>query len=112
MTKQKKSSMKPVVIDGGLTVGRAAELGQLLRDASGDKNMTSLDLGRVSEIDAAGIQLLCSLHRTAIAKGGTVELVAPLDGAAASAAESAGAPCLMETPEFEKDCLLRKEIRT
>ena len=49
-----------------------------------------LDTGGLEAVDAAGLQLLIALRRSAVAKGKAVRLAAPPDGAALVALVAAG----------------------
>jgi anti-anti-sigma regulatory factor len=53
-------------LEGSLTIGRAVELKELLRDALRNGNEIILDLGSATEVDLSFLQLLCSAHRTAL----------------------------------------------
>ena len=52
-------------ISGAMTISCAAELLQALTQAFAAARTIHCDLSEVTEIDAAGLQLLCSSHRTA-----------------------------------------------
>jgi ABC-type transporter Mla MlaB component len=56
-------------INGAMTVAYAAELLPALAEAFAAAPIIHFDLSRVDEIDAAGLQLLCSSHRTAMKEG-------------------------------------------
>jgi anti-anti-sigma factor len=61
-----------LVIQGELTIFRAAELKPLLLD---DPALAEVDLSQVTEIDTAGIQLLMMAKKQAQARGHDVHLV-------------------------------------
>jgi ABC-type transporter Mla MlaB component len=56
-------------ISGAMTIAHAAELLLALTQAFAAAPTIHCDLSEVKEIDAAGIQLLCSSHRTAVKEG-------------------------------------------
>jgi anti-anti-sigma factor len=62
------------VLEGELTIQRANELKSLLLAKLPAGNLIDLDLKRVSAIDIAGIQLLCSAHRTVKNAGGNIRI--------------------------------------
>jgi len=55
-----------------LTLGHVAETGEVLRKALQSHEPIELDGSEMTEIDIAGLQLLCSLHRGAVAQGTAV----------------------------------------
>ena len=57
------------VISGPLTVDRIDELRLLLQQAFARGKPVRLSLAAVTEIDIAGLQLICSAHRTAVMNG-------------------------------------------
>ncbi|HEY8924687.1 MAG TPA: STAS domain-containing protein [Polyangia bacterium] len=69
-----------LAIDGDMTIYRALELKELLlgalRDAGAARAELRIDLGRVSEIDSAGIQLLMLVKHLAAGHGQAVRLTA------------------------------------
>ncbi len=56
-------------ITGGMTISHAAEQLAELMEAFATARTIHCDLSGVTEIDAAGLQLLCSSHRTAGKEG-------------------------------------------
>lgn len=58
-----------LTICGAMTVNYAAELLPELLEAFAVASIIHLDLSGVDEIDAAGMQLLCSSHLTALNEG-------------------------------------------
>ncbi|MCP4352692.1 MAG: STAS domain-containing protein [Desulfobacterales bacterium] len=64
-TKDEQAILK---IDGKITVSEAGFLRDILIECFDGYNGLTLDLQEVDECDAAGIQLICSVHKTAIAK--------------------------------------------
>jgi len=79
-----------LVIEGDMTIYRALELKELLlgalRAAGGAKAELRIDLGRVSEIDSAGVQLLMLVRHLAAGHGQVVHLTA-ISAAVRSVAE-------------------------
>jgi len=65
-----------VVLDGELTIYRAAELrDQLLAATAAHPDGFDVDLAGVTEIDSAGVQLLMAAKRAAQSEGGDIALV-------------------------------------
>lgn len=61
-------SAATLALEGDLTIYRAAEVAQSLRQAlAGNPKGLTLDLAGVTEIDSAGAQLLLAARRAAIA---------------------------------------------
>lgn len=69
------SAAAPLVLDGELTIYRAAELKPLIVDALQAGGTLEIDLRGVSEIDSAGVQLLMLAKREAQSRGGKLHLV-------------------------------------
>lgn len=63
-----------IALDGELTVARAADLKNVLAGSINSADSVEIDLGNVSKIDLACLQLLCSAHRTAAGKGKTLTI--------------------------------------
>jgi anti-anti-sigma regulatory factor len=55
------------VIGGEMTILNAGEIRNALLVAFSEGEEVCLDLGKVTEVDLAGLQLLCAAHRTAMA---------------------------------------------
>ena len=53
----------------GLTVAQVCRLQAALLHGLDEADQVALDLGAVSEVDIAGLQLLCAAHRLAVARG-------------------------------------------
>jgi anti-anti-sigma factor len=67
-----------IVLDGELTIYRAAELREfLLGELSRTFDPVTIDLSNVTELDSAGVQLLLAADAAARAAGRTVELHGP-----------------------------------
>ncbi len=79
-----------VKFEGALTVGRADEIRTLLMKALADAGQVFLDLGNVTDIDLAGLQLLYSAFETARQAGKQLSYAGKLPGAILKAAEEAG----------------------
>ncbi|WP_305043376.1 STAS domain-containing protein [Geoalkalibacter sp.] len=65
-------------LGSSLTVAEAAELRLALMAALEDCAVLTLDAAEVGEVDVAGLQGLCAVHRTGVARGRQV-LVTGLD---------------------------------
>lgn len=77
MAKANKSgSEKKVKLAGGVTLARASEVKAELLDALTGASRLHLDLTAVDEMDVAGVQLLCALHRSAVRQGKGLEITA------------------------------------
>ncbi len=63
-----------ISISGPLTIEFAGQLHEVLSgELKGDKSV-SLDLSEVSMVDVAGLQLLCSAHKSAMTSGCDITL--------------------------------------
>jgi anti-anti-sigma regulatory factor len=61
-------------LNGQLTVEYMGELRKVLLDAMAAAATVLVELGSDSEADIAGLQMLCSAHRTFVARGGKFAL--------------------------------------
>lgn len=77
-------------IEGAMTVQRAGELKALLAEALARSDRLALGLAGVTEVDLCGLQLLCSVQRTAAQQHKRVALAGPLPEAVGLAAAEAG----------------------
>jgi len=75
---EKWKDKKIVRFSGAFTFTVAEEILHTLRNAISDSTRLCLDLSAVSEIDLAGLQLICAAHRSAHEVGANLELSAPL----------------------------------
>lgn len=64
-----------LTVEGGLTVAGIRELSKALLQGLEASDQVVLDLGAVSDVDIAGLQLLCAAHRFAVANGRVLLLV-------------------------------------
>ena len=80
---------RSLCLEGELTVSNAADLRQGLLEALEQSDRLELDMDAVTAIDLAGLQLLCSAHRTAVAREKSLtlkdELPPPLQEACVNA---------------------------
>jgi anti-anti-sigma regulatory factor len=60
------SGIKNVVINGGMTIQNAGEIRNAMLEAFSTGEGLRLELGKITEIDLAGLQLLCAAHRTSM----------------------------------------------
>ena len=58
--------IKIVFIDGEMTILNAGEIRNSLLEAFSNGAGLCLDMGKVTEVDLAGLQLLCAAHRTSM----------------------------------------------
>ncbi len=63
--KKTKEGASRISASGSLTIESAGELHKVLRHELENSMSVSLDMGKVSDVDMAGLQLLCSAHKTA-----------------------------------------------
>ena len=68
------SSSNVILLEGELTIYRAAELKPLLLAALPGTGPIELDLAEVSEVDTAGLQLLMMVQREAPKAGTRLEI--------------------------------------
>ncbi len=89
-----------LAIEGAMTVQYAGELREQLLAAFEKADSVTADLCRVTEIDIAGLQLLCSAHRSSVAMKKTFTITGEPDSAVWKAAGAAGqlrqTGCLMD----------------
>jgi anti-anti-sigma regulatory factor len=57
---------KIVVVNGEMTIQNAGEIRNVLLGAFSDGEGLCLEMGKVTEIDLAGLQLLCAAHKTSM----------------------------------------------
>ena len=57
---------KIVVVSGEMTIQNAGDLRNALMEAFSEGDGVCLEMGKVTEVDLAGLQLLCAAHRTSI----------------------------------------------
>jgi anti-anti-sigma factor len=67
MDKVDATGIKTVVINGEMTIQNAGEIRNALLEAFSQGEGVCLEMGKVSEVDLAGLQLLCAAHRTSMA---------------------------------------------
>lgn len=65
----KKRERTLVAINGAMTVGNAVELRERLLEAFAGGEPVELSLAGMTDIDVTGLQLVCSCHKTAMARG-------------------------------------------
>jgi anti-anti-sigma regulatory factor len=91
---------------GALCLEEAESVRHQLIEALGSGHCVKLDLTSVEAIDIAGLQLLCSAHRTARAAGLSFSLATPFPHLVTTAARQAGFLCSPAcSVATEKDCL-------
>lgn len=76
-----------VKLPNEITLSHAAEIRALLLPAVTSHENIELDTGAVTEIDIAGLQLLCSLHRSATNQNTSVTFMGGSRGAPIDEAE-------------------------
>ncbi len=80
-----------LAITGAMTVQRGGEIKALLMDALARSARVAIDLSGVTEVDLSGLQLLCSLQRTAPRSGTRVAFAGPVPDVFRCVAAEAGA---------------------
>ena len=94
-------------LEGDLTIERTTKLLEVLRHALAVSDRIVVEFGEVSTVDLSFLQLLCSAHRTAVAKGKQFFFAGDRPDFLSDAAEQAGfirkRKCQMN-PEGQ-DCL-------
>jgi anti-anti-sigma regulatory factor len=66
MNQADTTGIKTVVINGDMTIQNAGEIRTVLLEGFSNGAGLCLELGNVSEIDLAGLQLLCAAHKTSM----------------------------------------------
>jgi len=66
MTAKGEKQGKVLRLEGELTVIRAAELKEMLRQSLAGPDSVEIDLDQVTAVDLACLQLFCSAHKTAL----------------------------------------------
>jgi anti-anti-sigma regulatory factor len=87
-----------VTITGSFDILQIEEAYTRLRDALTSHRQVVLDLSAVSRIDLAGLQLVCAVHRTALAAGVSFHLSHPFPALFAECARSAGFSSIADCP--------------
>jgi anti-anti-sigma factor len=90
-----ENEMRTVVLNGELTVQSSHEVKEMILTQLAPNRILNLDLAEVNCVDVAGLQLLCSAHRTAQARSGDIHLNLPLPASFRDAVQAAG---------FERHC--------
>ena len=67
MDKADAPGTKIVVVIGEMTIQNAGEIRNALLEAFSEGEGVRLEMGKVAEIDLAGLQLLCAAHKTSMA---------------------------------------------
>lgn len=61
-------------VEGGMTIAQVGQLRESVLQGFAEAERVTLDLTGVHEVDVAGLQLLCSTHRSAVATGKSVSI--------------------------------------
>lgn len=75
VTVRKKGRVSRLLIDGDATIYSAAELKMNTLGALAEASEVEVDLGRVQELDTAGLQVLMLLKRLAVERGKPIRFV-------------------------------------
>ena len=73
----KKRGSVTVLLPEDLTVGRVTEIRSLLKEALDESQNLEVNTENAAEVDLTFLQLMCSLHRTALSLNKSVRLTAP-----------------------------------
>jgi ABC-type transporter Mla MlaB component len=102
--KKECNDPKFVRFSGAFTFAAAEEILHTLRAAISDSARLCLDLSAVSEIDLAGLQLICAAHRSAHEVGASLEISTPLPDHIVTLIHQSGFPrqssCLPDCNSF------------
>jgi anti-anti-sigma factor len=79
-----------VPLDGEITIQRASELKDLIWAHLQNSKVINFDTSKITAIDAAGLQLLCSVHRTAQTRGGDAHILQPMPANLAQTIKDSG----------------------
>lgn len=79
-----------VLLDGDLSVANAAEMKDILLAALSGTDLVEVDLAKVTHMDLASLQLICSAHRTAKTSGKDLILTGTSNGVLLQTRKSAG----------------------
>ena len=90
MAKPDDSAAVEMTIAGPLTIPYAGEFREQLLAAFEKANTITADLCGVTEIDVAGLQLLCSAHRSSVSMNKTFSIVSGPGSVVWEAANAAG----------------------
>lgn len=69
-----KKGLTRIILDGELTINNVAGLKDGLLEALWGGDRIEIDLQGVTAIDLAGLQILCSMHRSALEQGKVLSL--------------------------------------
>ncbi|SNB44783.1 STAS domain-containing protein [Geobacter sp. DSM 9736] len=98
--------VRVVTLSGEMTIMHAGELRETLLSALAGEGKFRVDVTAVTDIDLAGLQLLCAAHRAAVGARGTMTLNREGNEGFVDAARAAGFPrhvgCSRDT---EKSCI-------
>jgi len=81
-----------VAIEGAMSIEHAGEIRDGLLQAFGAGKRVELSLAEVTEVDLSGLQLLCSAHRTSLARHLGFRVTGEENGRFAAMARAAGLP--------------------
>ncbi len=79
-----------VEISGRMTIQHADELRSMLLEAFDSAEQVRVEMNAITEIDLAGLQMICSAHRTAVVANKGLAVSGANNGAVRASAVSAG----------------------
>jgi len=89
-TAQRSKDARTIDFEGNLTVQNIEEVKRTLENSLAKAGDVTLRFGAVTDIDLTGLQLICSVHRTAARGKRRIQIETPVPKAVSDAAESAG----------------------
>jgi ABC-type transporter Mla MlaB component len=105
-TPEAAANIGTITLDGELTLPRAEELKKLFAQALDDQDSIEIKFGGVRAVDLSFLQLVCSLHRSAVTRKKHISLEGAVPTALKETATDAGYLRLDGCKlDFEKSCL-------
>lgn len=89
-TPQRSKDVRTIDLEGEITVQNIEEVRRTLEKSLAKGGDVTLRFGAVTDIDLTGLQLICSVHRTAARGKKRVEIETPVPKAVSDTAEAAG----------------------
>jgi len=112
MTDKRELDVSSILLEGELTLPRAAELKEALSNALAAADGVTVKFGEVEAVDLSFLQLLCSLHRSALKLDKQLRFEGDIPNAFNVAADEAGFTRLMGCGRGnEGNCLWAKKRR-
>nr|CRH07023.1 putative Anti-sigma-factor antagonist [Candidatus Magnetococcus massalia] len=87
---QSEGSGGELSLSGDLTIQHAADLQTTLVEAAESCDSVTLNISKVERVDVAGLQLLCSFHRTLLDNGKSLKVQGKVPESFVTSAQAAG----------------------